>query len=943
MYRVREAASRQAFYDVKAVKTLIKVAEDVNSLYYHGDPVLHFAAYNGERAIVELLIKAGADVNVAGEYHGSALQAAASQGGREMVKLLIKAGADVNLAGGNYGSALQAAASRGEREVVELLIKAGADVNAKGGYYGPVLQAAVLMDRKEIVELLIKSGADINFAGGYGSALQAAASRGVRNIVELLIKAGADVNAVGGFYGPALQVAALNRRKEVVELLIKSGADVNAVGGHFGSALQAAASKGRRDIVEVLIKAGADVNAVGGFYGSALQAAAFTGGKEIVEFLINAGADVNAGGGDYGSALQAAAFSGEKEIVEHLIKTGADVSAGGGKHGSALQAALTRGAAVTRKAACRDVISLLLKYPASVNLQSRGTDGTCLLHAAVTSGDLDTLNHLLKAGANELINVKNTLGQTPLQLAVMTGNLHILKALESFLKASDLLFDNPDVDGRTCLHLAVENKAVEVVEWLLERGCEADSRDLDDFTPFQRAFQVKSFEILCLLFPKSTKAAKLLSASQWRSVQPGNSKNVIVMTSGKTVETMSNQELDQHLDSMKPTKEISMSQDTPEKRMFLLAEDYDLKKFPIGLQWRWWRQTTQEGLGVFEQKWTVQSDIIPRAPILRRVSSGECFLECRLALPVLSLTLTDWGELPNSLKSSLNFLKKLHAIVWIMVKPKPPKNKPEIRRSTLESKTFFSTLEYAAVPKTPADLFVPLVQQLEEEWNDVHETADGHLSDMRTRVLQSNGTDSKLIKSLLRDARLWGILSKLLEDQIKVLRSVQGSYENNSWVLYKEGKELYKEGKNNLEHRQIREFEKETNDLSTKVQTQLGDLTATSQTLIQLEFNLTSIAEAQKSTSMNRSMKRLSWITFIFLPLTFIGTLFGMNVNILQSNPSWWIYLPFAVGITILTLIVWIAFKRSENLENRIEGKFLWLLKKKTPDEELGLEKEKSS
>lgn len=27
------------------------------------------------------------------------------------------------------------------------------------------------------------------------------------------------------------------------------------------------------------------------------------------------------------------------------------------------------------------------------------------------------------------------------------------------------------------------------------------------------------------------------------------------------------------------------------------------------------------------------------------------------------------------------------------------------------------------------------------------------------------------------------------------------------------------------------------------------------------EFNLTSIAEAQKSTTMNRSMKRLSWIT----------------------------------------------------------------------------------
>ena len=136
----------------------------------------------------------------------------------------------------------------------------------------------------------------------------------------------------------------------------------------------------------------------------------------------------------------------------------------------------------------------------------------------------------------------------------------------------------------------------------------------------------------------------------------------------------------------------------------------------------------------------------------------------------------------------------------------------------------------------------------------------------------------------------------------------------------------------------LRLFGQEIKSLTDQMDLKLKGLEASSQELIQLEFNLTSIAEAQKSTSTNVSMKRLSWITFIFLPLMFISSLFGMNVDILKSNPGWWIYVLFAVGMMILTLGVWILFKR-ENLESRIEKQFQWLVKRKNFDEEKGLEK----
>lgn len=39
-------------------------------------------------------------------------------------------------------------------------------------------------------------------------------------------------------------------------------------------------------------------------------------------------------------------------------------------------------------------------------------------------------------------------------------------------------------------------------------------------------------------------------------------------------------------------------------------------------------------------------------------------------------------------------------------------------------------------------------------------------------------------------------------------------------------------------------------------------------------------------------------------------SLFGMNVNVLESNPPWWIYIPFAVVTLGLTMVVWLTFKR---------------------------------
>lgn len=192
----------------------------------------------------------------------------------------------------------------------------------------------------------------------------------------------------------------------------------------------------------------------------------------------------------------------------------------------------------------------------------------------------------------------------------------------------------------------------------------------------------------------------------------------------------------------------------------------------------------------------------------------------------------------------------------------------------------------------------------------------------------SNGRDLKLIRDLLLDARLWGWLRKLLEGQAQTLKTLVRNYKTSWKVLHEEGERFTVD--------KVKFFEQETADLTGQMDLKLKGLEVASQELIQLEFNLTSIAEAQKSTSTNVSVKRLSWISFIFLPLMFVSSIFGMNVDVLKSIPRWWIYLLFAAGTMILTLGVWILFKWKK-LESRIEERFPWLVKRENFDEEKGL------
>lgn len=89
------------------------------------------------------------------------------------------------------------------------------------------------------------------------------------------------------------------------------------------------------------------------------------------------------------------------------------------------------------------------------------------------------------------------------------------------------------------------------------------------------------------------------------------------------------------------------------------------------------------------------------------------------------------------------------------------------------------------------------------------------------------------------------------------------------------------------------------------------DIIAPTSALSDLMYKSVGIRDARHSLQLGLSMWRLSWITFIFLPLTFTVGFFGMNVDTFAENPSikWW----FVVSCPILAavLILWYGVKHS--------------------------------
>ncbi|KAL1962734.1 hypothetical protein VTN77DRAFT_9188 [Rasamsonia byssochlamydoides] len=190
-------------------------------------------------------------------------------------------------------------------------------------------------------------------------------------------------------------------------------------------------------------------------------------------------------------------------------------------------------------------------------------------------------------------------------------------------------------------------------------------------------------------------------------------------------------------------------------------------------------------------------------------------------------------------------------------------------------------------------------------WDGFLDQAVTHVSILEDKIYDQPADETRA-PELWSNSSLWLKVEKLLNVHIRVMHEMKSRLHEltddvdseDNWLDDIPG-----------------EFDRLTN-LVTE------DLVKPTGSLISLVYQSVSIRDSRHSLELGASMWRLSWITFIFLPLTFIVGFFGMNVDTFANNPSikWYFIaaIPFMIGVVAIYFVMKrIASRQRQTLYQR--------------------------
>jgi uncharacterized protein len=279
-----------------------------------------------------------------------------------------------------------------------------------------------------------------------------------REAVRSLLKQGANVNATQADGTTALHWASYRDDLESADLLIRSGANVNARNDLGATPLWAACQNGSESMVGRLLTAGANPNAALLLGETPVMVAARSGSPAVVELLAAKGANVNARAARGQTALMWAVAQKHPEVVKVLLANGADIHA--------------------RSDSWTEVMAVpphgYLDYNRAI---PHGSD-TALMFAARVD-DLASARLLVAAGAN--VNDEDAWGVSAVVLAAHSGFTDVVEfLLEKGANA------NSDRAGFTALHEAIMRRDENLVKVLLDHGADANL-PVRTWTPTRRS------------------------------------------------------------------------------------------------------------------------------------------------------------------------------------------------------------------------------------------------------------------------------------------------------------------------------------------------------------------------------------------------------------------------------------------------------------------------
>ncbi|ORY56583.1 cora-like Mg2+ transporter protein-domain-containing protein [Pseudomassariella vexata] len=187
-----------------------------------------------------------------------------------------------------------------------------------------------------------------------------------------------------------------------------------------------------------------------------------------------------------------------------------------------------------------------------------------------------------------------------------------------------------------------------------------------------------------------------------------------------------------------------------------------------------------------------------------------------------------------------------------------------------------------------------IIRHANEEWFDLIEKSSSHITGLEDRIY-GNPEDDAWGNDLWLCSRHWLLFDRVLSLHLRMLPYLQA--QAAKFLVHSQnrlGLNIEREDVSNVFHRNPLSFKKH------QIQVTQALINPTTN-LLDMIYKRVAIRDARYSLQLNESLWRLSWITFIFLPLTFVAGLFGMNIDLFAGNPSikWY----FVVAIPLVSRV----------------------------------------
>jgi ankyrin repeat protein len=521
-----------------------------NIRFTDGFAPLHYAARDGNIALVTYLLSKNADPNVKNVSGTTPLHEAARAGHIEVMKRLIARGANIDIQDAKGNSVLHTAIPQQfQKEAVELLLSNKANPNLRDEHGDSPLHIAITLNRSvDIVRTLLKGGADVsihNMSGKtplylaveknqsvyipplieYKSDIFAADNDGVTPFEKALKELSPALEAMiteqsvlqsdsGG--NTALHIAVeLDAGKEIIGLILEKRALVNIRNKEGDTSLHLAVRYNRKETGELLLLRDPDIFAPNGRGESPLYLTFYSPGG-VREWMLSEKTLETRDGQGNGILHYAARWRLDMYIPGLVNNRGANPDAVNATGETPLFAAVeinspsTIRALISAKASINhrdrlgnNALHAAVRWNAAqsaqtlcdngIDINAHALTGKTPLHDAVRLGILDVETILIKAGAD--MDARDNEGNTPLMEAILAGPPSVVARLADL--GSDIMSRNRQ--GDTPLHRAVTMERSDLVTLMLSLGASIHAKNIRGSTPFTLALDISPRMVLTLL------------------------------------------------------------------------------------------------------------------------------------------------------------------------------------------------------------------------------------------------------------------------------------------------------------------------------------------------------------------------------------------------------------------------------------------------------------